>query len=800
MHKKIITQLKSNVAVSDGVLAYFYDVKPINSLFTDEAQISSIVDLFMKKMIRINMPGQIIIRPVGVDVPSMVNYYNQQYKKGGFKPFRDIAKNIIKDIYQENKKVRYKYKVTFVFVESRDNFEVSSLKNLSLKKNIQISKEALEYAEDISDHLYNELNNGLSVSKLTEDEVESLIHYLAIPVKGQTESYFYTPQAQYMEYEYKMNHRNKDERDIQKLYTRNIMISSLPSEQQKQTNIFNSIQLLSFPVDIILKFDMVSNRKFVKKMRNKELDIEKSIKKEAKHEGFTSKEIRKKTHLAKLAVQGENADEKAKVKFQVMFRLRANSTDLLMKRYNIFQSFLGADTEREEGLQIAYDVGYQEEMYKNINPFDITYTKYVHTTDISYLAKFNWLGGLYIGEEREGMVLGYTRPGRIPVLSNFYAPIEGKSRKTAPITIIVGESGSGKTQLMNNIAIEFVAIYGVKIFIIDPKGDRVKFFDQIPPGMGQHLVLGGSSEQRGIFDPFNNYTPEKALEKARDVLIRMGRAINKNQEFNLRYIKEAYKDCVDRVKRNDIEKITMFELAQSLRKYDELWADNVLSLSDHEFGYLFFSYHDEEPIKFDLTYNFNLATFSNVPNLEYFDENNLRHQMFAILIEETVTMIDTFMRSNPNSPKVLEMDEMHVWNNTTNGESAVDNATRLARSYQALMILADQRYSTFNAIRDQASQVLIGSIASVDEIEEIIKYYKLNDNESIRNVLQDKTKAEGFEEDDLHRFLYIDYNNRKAVLRAVLHTQFKDAFDTRKKSDEVNIEKEEEFEDGLFND
>lgn len=781
MHRKIIQKMEENIGVSNGVVAYFYDVTPTNSHFVDEGQVSALVELFQRKMIRLNMPGQIVIRPVSIQATELVKYYNNVYKAQGLTPFRTIAQGILKDIADLNRFLRYRYQISFIFVEGRENFEVTSLRSFSfLKKNVEMAKDTFEFAQIVNEQILNELNNGCEARKMTSEEVNGLISYLACPVEQPVESFFYTPGAQLMEYEYKLLH-NVDDGEMAKVVTRNIMISNLPSKMNETSNIFNRLQLMDFPVDIVLKFDILANRDFVKKMQRKEVDIEKSIKAESKNRGYTSRETKKAAHLRTVGIQGENADEKAKVKYQIMLRVYAKTQEMLLKRYNKLQLYLGADVEREDGIQIAYEIGYQEEIANNMNPFDVTYSKHVHTTDISFLAKFNWLGGLYIGEPDVGMIIGYTRPGKIPVRINPFAPIEGKSRRTAPVSIFMGESGSGKSQLMNNLMLEYIAIYGLKFIAIDPKGDRYKLFDKMPPGMAQNIVLGGESDQRGILDPFVNYEPDKAIKKAQTLLMQFARAINPQHQINLRYIDQAIEDCQKEVDEGMIKKITLTEVSKKLHKYDPLWSDNMLSLTSGELSYLFFAQHDKPVKNFNLTYSLNLVTFAGVPDIKKFDPHNKEHQIFSILIAEIETFIHKFMRMNENEVTGIMLDEVQVWLNTTDGSNAIDNLTRLGRSFQTLIMLADQRGATFKGIRDQASQVFIGSIASGEEVEDIIEYYGLDNNEAIRSLLEDKTKVEGFEKDQQYRFLYIDYNNRKAVLRAELHSEFADAFDTKKK-------------------
>ncbi|MEF9968086.1 MAG: hypothetical protein RR766_06170, partial [Longicatena sp.] len=66
--------MEENIGVSNGVVAYFYDVTPTNSHFVDEGQVSALVELFQRKMIRLNMPGQIVIRPVSIQATDLVKY------------------------------------------------------------------------------------------------------------------------------------------------------------------------------------------------------------------------------------------------------------------------------------------------------------------------------------------------------------------------------------------------------------------------------------------------------------------------------------------------------------------------------------------------------------------------------------------------------------------------------------------------------------------------------------------------------------------------------------------------------
>ncbi|MFV0480126.1 MAG: ATP-binding protein [Anaerorhabdus sp.] len=785
MRKNVIHSLKSNVAIGDnGVIAYFYDVKPINSLFADSEQLEIMVDLFQKKMIRLNMPGQIIIQPIPVNVKEMVEYYNKTYKKNGKSEFKEIAQSIVKDIYVANKMKRYKYKVTFVFVDGREDFDVSFVRAIGSNKAKIIPPDTLEYALDVSTFIEKELKNGLQVNKYNETQIETLLEYIACPTEQKLKSYYYVPHPQYVEYEYYPAVQKEAVETLEKLYTKTLMVSQMPTELNVPTNIFNSIQLLPYPVDIVLKFDVVAEKKFLKKMKMKEAEIEKNVKAECKNNGYTRSATKKAVHLAKLAVQGENSDEKMKVKYQIMFRLRGNSVDMLIKRYNQFQLSLGADIEKENGLQLTYEVGRQEEISNNLNPFDVTYPRYVFETDLSYLAKYNWLGGLYLGEEKPGMVVGYTRPGRIPVTVNPFATFEQTARRTGPVTLVCGESGSGKSQLINNMLVEYLAVYGIRVLFIDPKGDRFEMIKNLPEGTAQNLVIGGDVNQRGIFDPFVNYESKLALEKARDFCVLFARIVNENHEVNLRHIASAYNDCVTNVAIGTIQKVTMIELAKALADYDSLWSDNLLQFVEDETGYLFFARHNEEVVNFDLSYRFNLVTFQRVPDLEKFDKDNLMHRLFSIVVGETGSIMDRFMQTYKNELTLIGVDELRVFSMVASLNNLLDSYCRIGRSMLTKIVLIDQTYRYVSRFIEQASEMYIGSIVNKEEIEEIVKHYNLEDNPQIRSVLGDKTKAEGVEKDDLHRFLYIDYNNRKGVIKAELHSDFKKAFDTRKERSE----------------
>lgn len=791
MHKGLIQIAQGNIAVDQsGVIGYFYEVTPVNSLFTNDSQVNTLVNLFVKKISKISMPGQIMILPQSIDTRQIIKNYNLVYRKYGKAIFKEMAQSAVNDVRKSlMQAIRYRYRILIVFTQDRPEFNKNMLRSISLISKIEIDKNTLDYASDMNSRIFAELSDGLEAVEVDSSEIERLMNYLAIPVEKDSETFYYTPQADHIEYSYHLKDDDPyDEREYKKVYARTIILSRLPIANKEEASLFNKAQLRNYPIDMIVKFEPMMRKQFVKRMQEKELKITESQEKHLKREGRRSKTIARELQLAQTVTQGEVADEKIKMKYQIMLRIRANTYELMLRRYKDLSAFFGADVEKDDNIQFSYDVGQQEVLADNLNPFAVTYQKHVNLTDVQFLAEYNWFGALNIGEKSKGIVFSYTRPGNLPVLVDPNAVIEGHTKSTAPITIICGESGSGKTQFANQLMVLMIVFFSIPTLCIDPKDDRGNMFKLFPKGSAQRVVLGSSEDQRGLFDPFRIYAQDesKAIEKAQAILLKMIRCINPGQRVNLANVRFAYENCVQDKKDKRIKNITLTEVTKRLIEFDKDWGENCLEQVNHSIGYLFFALHDQTKFaKFDLSYMFNLITFAQVKNLEKFDENNLDHQLFSMVVNQTETFIEQFRKLYPGQTKNLFMDELRIWNATSQGSSIVDNVVQMARSDLLNVILINTRYEVFKNVMDQVSQAYIGNLKEKTEIAAVIEHFDLTENSAVVDVLSDSTKQEGVVEDRKYRFLYIDYNNRKAVVRNEFLSQFKQAFNTHKKGDNL---------------
>lgn len=104
----------------------------------------------------------------------------------------------------------------------------------------------------------------------------------------------------------------------------------------------------------------------------------------------------------------------------MFLHIRSNSVQMLEKRADaLTEKFSGVDT------RLSQELGEQLSLANNLFPYRSIFRKYVQLTDISCFVNYNYLGGLYIGDEEEGIIESYTVPGKIPILCNISKPLLG---------------------------------------------------------------------------------------------------------------------------------------------------------------------------------------------------------------------------------------------------------------------------------------------------------------------------------------------------------------------------------------
>lgn len=787
------TYAKGNIVSYNECVCYYYKIKPINSLYASDTQLQTLIENLQEKILSVNMPGAIYILPKRVNEKEILQTYEMLFKKNGKPELENLKNNVMRDIRKQlSEKVRYRYKIYIVFSDNREPLKKRLLSDILKKHNVVLSKSVISLCEVVDEQIYKKLSNNLSCERLNTDEIEQFHDYMAMPVEGNISDYYTTPSATYLEYDYKYIRQNQ----FRKLYTRTLIAESIRylrlNNGYVANTVVNKIQEYDFPVDTIIKFDLEHTQVFRSHMTSKREEIRKSAKTYYNMSDRRDIDSKKAMELAQI---GENMDpsiEDSKIRWQMMFRLRANDEEMLNKRTDKMK-------KRFEGKKVPlnYVIGEQEKLAEHLFPYKNTYAHCLNLTDVLFFAHFNFFGGLYIGEEKDGIITTYTNPADLPVLIDIEAPIKGKAKSASSTLVFGGETGAGKSQLANNYVMNSMIFYGHKTLNIDPKGDRNKLVQTLNSygDICSHLIIGDKNCPSGMFDAFLLHEDDslQALAAAKNDIISLSRAVNPKQKVSLLAIDKAYDRMCVEIDKGNLKRKTMTHLVEFLMEFDKDVAGNVGSLKKDPMARLFFG-EDETDISsiFKLDKPYNLITFAKLPVFSsqqgkyIYNDDDLEHRISALVIGKTTEITNMFIRTEKGKAKTLLVDEAKLWSTVPGGIDVLVNNNLIARSELMNLLIILQNWSDLpDSIINNTGQFFIGNMKSKKEIELILKHFNLDNNSSLSGILTDRTKDEGVNSKKQFNFLYCDYNNRKAITKLKFLDTFSNAFNTFKKAESV---------------
>lgn len=791
-----------NIVSYNECITYYYQIKPINSLYASDSQLETLIKLLQEKILTVNMPGTIMITPKRINEGSILKYYEQLYKvhKNGDKldSLKQAYMNNVKR--QLSEKIKYSYHIYIAFVDNREPLKKKAFSGILKKNNDPLNKRMLNLTEIVDEQIYKKLESSLTVSRLSKEDTQALHNYLAIPVEGNVYDYSTAPQATTLEYSYKY----VNQPSFHAIFSRVLIAEKIENDRlengYKANVAINEIQLYGYPVDTIIKFDLEHTQVFKNNMRGKREDIRKSARRYNNLSDRRDKDAEKAMQLAKIGEEVDPSIEDSKIRWQMMFRIRANTEEMLTKRSdNIQKKFEG------KGIKLTYAIGEQEKLANNLFPFKNTFYHFLKLTDVLYFSHFNFFGGLYIGEEDKGVILSYTVPADLPVRIDVEAPMKGLTKTSSTTSIFAGETGSGKSQLANSIILLSMIFYGHKTLNIDPKGDRYKLVEMLNQfgDITSHLIIGDKNSMSGMFDAFllNPEDQVHALSVAKNDIVSLVRAVNPDQRVDLLKIDEAYEKMCLAKANGSIKQLAMTHLVNYLMEFDPGTASNVKSLKNDPMARLFYG-DDQTDISqaFNLEKPYNLVTFARMPVYSSnsdkqkgyaYDDNNLEHKIFALVLSKVNDITNMFIRLNKGIAKTVSFDEAKLYATVPGGMSILVNNNLIARSELCNMGIILQNWSDIpDSIINNTGQFFIGNMGSKAEIELILKHFDLENNSALYSTLQDRTKNEGVSDSKKYNFLYCDYNNRKCITRMKILDIFQKAFRTFKNED-IRVEKDE---------
>ena len=780
-----------NLIYHKEVANYYYKITPINSLFAPETQQTTLLEAMTNIITDVNMPGSIIIRPKAIDNKKIYQSYADNFKKYGKPEFLDLAKDYILSLKEIlSKAIKYRYDIYLVFCDGRE--DLKKRKNIKLfgESNKPLTQSELELYQTAEKEIFKKLSRSVHAQKVSEDLALILHNYIAIPIEKKIIDYCVEESPMSLTYHYKQS--NKAEFD--ELYTKTLVASKFERSRlediTRANDVINSLQLESYPTDVFIKFDLEHTKDFKRDMAGKKESIKKAHKRYISLTDRKDKEAIKAQIVATSGMEADESIERVKVKWQMFLRIRSNSVQMLEKRADaLMEKFSGVN------IRLSQELGEQLSLANNLFPYRSIFRKYVQLTDISYFVNYNYLGGLYIGDEEEGMIESYTVPGKIPIFYNISKPLLGQTKTSSSVSVYAGETGGGKTQLADHRAFQNMIFKGMRVLTIDPKGDREKKI-KLLGDRASHLKIGSDDCQDGMFDAYlinSNY--EDALEQVYKDVDAMVRALGLRISVDYNAIVQAHTEMIKDVKNKIIPRATFTSFIEKLEKYDEYIARQIITLRRTKIGRLFYATEDTKyDSSFNLNKQYNLITFIKTPvprdqNMDSRDDpNRLDNAIFALAFSRVQNIITNFMKQFGNEENILIVDEYKRIKDTPGGEVIIDNCARQVRSWQTHLLIITQSLSDISSsLLNNTGEIFVGSLKSSEEIEFVLDEMKLNNHQTVRSALIDRTTAEGADENKKYVFLMQDYNNRKCLTKLIIPRCFSEIFRTLKDDETVSI-------------
>lgn len=685
----------------------------------------------------------------------------------------EFDKKFIEEMYEQlDDIVSFDYQVYLVFVATRKESLASQGIRLFEKEIVEGSSKNTKLISDEILIQSKKITN--KISKTSYEETVKLINYLNIPVNENVVDFDVVPGVECLEYNY------KTDEDYEKIYSKTLIVSKLPESTNETFSIFTMLKQYPEPIEVSLKLSpIVYSKDYGETIRKSKEKIIKAQEVERLNKGFTSQSLIEKEALAEIAEINLDTGKSAVFKIQMLIRLKSKSKEELKEIENEIIKRFGF-----EDIILKTNVGQDHTYITNYLPYKLSVKKYIHDISEEFFTKFNLLGGSSVGvDTAESTIIAYEKPSNRPVPHSFLATNRGQTNSTEPNVLVTASTGGGKSQLINLLAFLGIVMDNLKFLLIDFKGDRVNFLKDIPNAeeVVNLIVIGDGDEYKGCLDPFlfSKGIEESSLKlKVMDLVISLIRITNKGYVIANGEVANAF----DRYMESDIDKKTFTEFVDVfLRKENSHYADEVLYLQNVNFGLLYFG--DENTKELALDNRFNIVTVKNVRTASDMlssgngKELSLEQELSLIVLKniEQIVQQYTSKKQSDDEIKCVIFEELKVYFSFC-GSDGVENSVRMVRSTGGFNILISQEFTDFpESIVNQCGTFFIGGSKSTENFEKVTDYFEL-DKEQFSFIKKNVT--EDLPESEKYKFLYVDPNGKRGVIRAEFLPMFKKAFNT----------------------
>ena len=551
-----------------------------------------------------------------------------------------------------------------------------------------------------------------------------------------------------------------------------LTISNVPYEMEfPNEEWIYTIQSLDFPVEISIRTETLENRKALSAVRNKQKELkdqDRHARETGNDTGLNVLEGRQEAHELEAHLQKSRMPL---IKTSIILCVSATDEDELKRRCDTIK-----DHYQDMMFQVEQPYGDQWLAFNEFLPGAKRYVKdYIHFMEPAAVS-----GGMFGATKQlgdgEGFFIGTTGILDQPVyiMPNRAAQGIRGTKTNALSAAFLGSLGGGKS-FSSNLITYLSVLSGGKALVIDPKGERGNWKDDLYDLKGQVNIISLSTkaEDRGRLDPFSIHEDIKEAETlALDILTFLtGVRLDDSKRFPkltqaVRNVAEGEKPCLTKV---------MNELLNSEDDTARQLGEHIKSFSELSFAQLLFGDGDNHAA-ISLETALNVLQIQNLelpapdtPQEKY----NLSEMLSVAMMLPISSFALKFIHSNRSIFKVVLLDEAWAVLNTSQGSHLATRLVRAGRSMNAGIYFVTQNA---NDLLDEKMKNNIGmkfAFRSTDpkEIENVLSLLNLKNTEYNASTLRELQNGQ---------CLFQDISGRVGVvsINALFQDLF-DAFDTR---------------------
>ncbi|MCU6747513.1 ATP-binding protein [Faecalicatena acetigenes] len=527
---------------------------------------------------------------------------------------------------------------------------------------------------------------------------------------------------------------------------------------------------LSFPVDTSLRVHVKSNMQALKDTRNKQKEMIDLVENAGKKGMEADEEV-----LEAFATAKELETELKRTKgnmylISYLIRFTAESKDELEAKSSELRDFY-------DSYSIKISRAFMEQLncHAEMIPGGVQAVKdYVQHVNLVFLGGLGFGATTKWGDEY-GIYIGTNELINKPVyLRPWLAAQKVESKVTSSLACsFTGETGSGKS-VASNLLLHYIAYFGGKILILDPKSERGAWKESFPEiaDFIHVLTIENTAENIGILDPFLLLEDkDKGADLAKNILLYLtGTSLTDKNSIVLN-------EAVNDVKQTGSP--CMLKVIECLREKGtdtaEELAAHIESFRDCSFASLIFSDGYTEK-HFDIQNGINVVQIAGLtlPVKGKRKEEYTADEMLSTLCMLLISKFGyEFLISDRSIFKVFGLDEAWAICDSSLGETTINEAVRMGRSMNSGMYLMSQGIDDLGTenIRNNIGMKFVFRIKDRKEIKKALEYLGLDsENEDMYKIIS------GLEEGEC---LAVDIRGRICLLKIdLLFREFMEGLST----------------------